>query len=83
MNLISNKFAGSRGRLKSNLTLAIDTKILEKFNKVKGNSKVSHLVQDWLIVFIENKKKAIPKNNPLRLTSDKSPTMEEGRSLSQ
>ncbi len=82
MNLISNKFAGSRDRLKSNLTLAIDTKVLEKFNKVKGNSKVSHLVQDWLIIFIENKKKVVPKNNLHGLTSDKTPTMEERRSLS-
>jgi len=48
---------------KSNLTLAIDTKILEKFNQIKGDSKVSHLVQDCLSDFIENKKRAVPKDS--------------------
>ena len=56
---------------KSNLTLTVDTKVLEKFNQVKGNTKVSHLVQSWLIDFIENKKRIVPKNNPPALEDSK------------
>jgi len=66
---------------KSNLTISISSKLLEKFDQVKENNKISHLVENWLIDFVENKKKVVPKNNLHGLTSDKTPSQER-RSLS-
>ncbi len=65
---------------KSNLTISISSKLLEKFDQVKENNKISHLVENWLIDFVENKKKVVPKNNFQRL-SNKTPSQER-RSLS-
>lgn len=63
---------------KSNLTLTVNTKVLEKFNQVKGNTKVSHLVQNCLSEFIENKKRIVPKNNPpVKRLSENKPTIPE------
>jgi len=45
---------------KSNLTLSISSKLLEQFDQVKENNKISHLVESWLIDFVENKKKGVP-----------------------
>lgn len=41
---------------KFNVTLSVDAKILEKFNQVKGDLKISHLVQNWLSEFIEKER---------------------------
>jgi len=67
---------------KSNLTLSISSKLLEKFDQVKENNKISHLVESWLIDFVENKKKGVPKNNLSHGLQDKTPRLEARRSLS-
>jgi len=48
---------------KSNLTLCIDYKVLEKFYQLKGNTKISHLVQSWLIDFIEKEERSPTKHH--------------------
>ena len=68
---------------KSNLTVSVSSKLLEKFDQVKENNKISHLVESWLIDFVENKKKGVPKNNLPhgKRSLDKTPSQER-RSLS-
>jgi len=46
--------------VKTNLNITVDTKILERFNQVKGEQKISHLVQFWLTQFLDNKKEFGP-----------------------
>jgi len=46
--------------VKSNVTISIDSKILEDFNKIKGKYKISHLIQFWLNQFLDNNTAFVP-----------------------
>jgi len=42
--------------VKSNITISVDTKLLENFNRIKGKEKISHLVEAWLEDYIIKEK---------------------------
>jgi len=67
--------------LKTNLTITLDAKVLEKFNQVKGDQLISHLVQYWITQFLEKKTEfgPIPKTKPDEFRQNPTPKKEGGK----
>ena len=51
--------------IKTHVDITIDAHAKEHFDRVKGNYKLSHLMNFWLNQFLDNKKGFTPKGKPM------------------